>query len=76
MVQVGVYSLGTHIRDRPDGGIARVHRLGQNPTDSEIGNLNVLSGVDKKIRGLDVPVHDVPTVEISDPAQDLAGHVR
>ncbi|KAM1332249.1 hypothetical protein TB1_007746 [Malus domestica] len=40
-----------------------IHGLSQNPTDSEIGDLDLVPRVDQKIRAFDIALDDLPAVE-------------
>lgn len=72
VVDVGVDPLRTHVRDRSNGGIARIHRLVQDPTYSEVSDLDLLARVDEEVRRLDVAVDDVAAVEVRESTEDLA----
>ena len=76
VIDVGVDPLGAHVRDRPHRRVARIHRLVQDPPDAEVRDLDLLPRVDQEVRRLDVAVHDVPPVQVSEPPQDLAGQIR
>ena len=75
MIEIGVDPLRTHVCDGTDGRIAGVHGLSQNPTHSEIGDLDLVPRVDQKIRGFDIAVDDLPPVEIGEAAEDLPGQI-
>lgn len=64
VVEIGVDPLGAHVGDGPDGGVARVHGLFQDPADSEISDLDLLPRVDEEIRRLDVTVDDAAAMEV------------
>lgn len=72
LVDVGVDPLGAHVRDGADGGIA-VHGLRQRPAHPEIGDLDLVPGVDQQIGGLDVAMHDLAGVQVMEALEDLVG---
>ena len=71
VVYVRIDPLRTHVGDRPHRRIARIHRLIQYPTHPEVSDLHLLPRVYKQIRRLDVPVDDVPPVQVRQPPKNL-----
>ena len=69
---IGVDPLRAHVSDGSDRGVARIHGLRQDPTHSEVSNLDVIGRVYEKIRRFDVAVDDVAAVDIRQAAENLA----
>ena len=64
-IKVRVYPLRAHVSNGADGRVTRIHGLRQNPRHAEIRDLDLVGGVDEQVRGLDIAVHDLLAMEIS-----------
>ena len=72
VVQIGVDPLWTHVGDGAHRGVTRVHGLGQDSRDPEVGDLDLVPRVEQEVRRLDVAVDDVPPVQVGESGEDLA----
>lgn len=75
MIEISIDPLRAHISYCAHRRIARVHGLFQNPTDPKIGDLDLVPAVDQEIRGLDIAMHDLTSMEVGEAAQDLLGQI-
>lgn len=75
VVEIGVDSLGAHVSDGADGGVAGIHGLGENSTDPKISDFDLVASVHEEVGGFDVAVDDPAAVEVGEADENLSGEM-